>query len=64
MQKCTIIRLGVVIGQYSIFPTNSHVKNEFFFVARGLDTIVIQLKNGDKVEREKKCPICGNLTSS
>ncbi len=54
MQKCTIVKPKVVIGQYSIFPTNSHVKNEKLFVARALDTFVVQLENGGKVERKKK----------
>jgi D-lyxose ketol-isomerase len=54
MQKCTIARPKVVVGKYSICPTNSHVKNEKLFVARGLDTFVVQLVNGGKVERKKK----------
>jgi hypothetical protein len=28
MQKCTIVKPRVTIGQYSICPSNSHVKNE------------------------------------
>ncbi len=53
MQKCTIARTGVVVGQYSICPTNSHVKNEKLFVAKGLDMVDVQLENGGKVERKK-----------
>jgi hypothetical protein len=54
MQKCTIARLGVVIRQYCICPTNSHVKNEKLFATRGLDTVGVQLENGVKAERKKK----------
>lgn len=54
MQKCTIARPKVVVGKYSICPTNSHVKNEKLFATRGLDTIDVQLENGGKVERKKK----------
>jgi hypothetical protein len=54
LQKCTIVRLGVDVKKYSIHPTNSHVKNEKFFAARGLDIVAIQLENGGKAEREKK----------
>jgi hypothetical protein len=65
MRKCTIVRLGIVVRQYSICPTNSHVKNEKLFATRGLDTVDVQLQNGGKVERKKKVhPICGNLASS
>jgi hypothetical protein len=54
MQKSTITRLGVVVGRYFICPTNSHVKNEKFFVAKGLDMVVAQLEDGGKAERKKK----------
>ncbi len=65
MWKCTITRLGVAIGKYSICPTNSHVKNEKLFTTRDLDTIAIQLVNGGQGKEKKKVhPICGNLASS
>ncbi len=48
MQKCI-----VVIGQYSICSTNSHVKNEKLFVAKGLDTVVAQLENVCKAKSKK-----------
>ncbi len=55
LQKCTIVRLGLVdVRKYSICPTNSHVKNEKLFAAKGLDMVAIQLENGGKAEREKK----------
>jgi hypothetical protein len=65
MWKCTITRLEVAIGKYSICPTNSHVKNEKLFTARYLDTVATQLVNGGQGKEEKKIhPICGNLASS
>jgi hypothetical protein len=54
MRKCIIVRLGIAMGQYSICPTNSHVKNEKLFVAIGLDMVVVQLENGGKAKRKKK----------
>jgi len=53
MWKCIIAKLGVAIGKYSIYPTNSHVKTKFFFIARGLDIIASQLENGAKAEKKK-----------
>jgi hypothetical protein len=53
MWKCTIVKPRVAIGQCYICPTNSHVKNEKLFVAKGLDTVVVQLENGGKAERKK-----------
>jgi len=53
MRKCIIAKPKVVMGQYFICPTNSHVKNEKLFVARGLDTVVVQLENGGKAKRKK-----------
>ncbi len=54
MQKCTIVGPRVVVGQYSTYPINSHVKNEKLLTVRGLDIVDVQLENGGKVEKEKK----------
>jgi hypothetical protein len=40
------------------------MKNEKLFTTRGLDIVVVQLENGDKVKRKKIHPICANLASS
>jgi hypothetical protein len=39
------------------------MKNEKLFTTRGLDIVVVQLENGDKVKRKKIHPICANLAS-
>jgi hypothetical protein len=54
MRKCTIARPKIIVGQYFICPTNSHVKNDKLSIAKGLDIVDVQLENGGKVERKKK----------
>jgi hypothetical protein len=34
MKKCIMTRLGVVVGEYFFYPTNSHVKNDNLFASR------------------------------
>ncbi len=41
LKKCTNVRLGVILGQYFLCPSNAHMKNEKLQAFKGCDTIVV-----------------------
>ncbi len=54
LKKCIKARPRIIIGKLYICPTNVHVQNEKLYASKGWDNVVIQVANGDKVERKKK----------
>lgn len=54
VSKCNKVRLGVVLGQSFICPSNVNVENEKLHVSKGHDIIVVQITNGDKAKKKKK----------
>ncbi len=58
LKKCLVVRPRIVIGEYFLFPSNRHVKNENVYGNIGQFSVIDQLQNGGKVEKKKKCAIC------
>jgi len=54
MRRCNEARLGVILGQYFLCPSNVHMKNEKLHAFRRCDIVVGQVANGDKTKKKKK----------
>jgi hypothetical protein len=53
LRKCTVTRIGVVVGAYYVDPNNVHVKNEKLYASTWQDTIVDLIEKARKTK--KKC---------
>jgi hypothetical protein len=54
LRKCIKVRPRIIIGKLYICPINVHVQNKKLYASKGWDNVVIEVANGDKVERKKK----------
>jgi hypothetical protein len=54
LKKCIKARPRIVVGELYICPTNVHVPNKKLYAFKGRDNVVVQVANGDMVERKNK----------
>ncbi len=52
LRKCIKARPRIVVRELYIFPTNALVQNKKLYASKGWDNVVVQVANGDKVERK------------
>jgi len=53
-EECIKAKPKIVVGKLYICPINAHVQNKKLHAFKGQDNVVVQVANGDRVERKKK----------
>lgn len=59
LRKSLVVRPRIAIKEYSLSPSNAHVKNEKVYATIGQFNVIDQLHNGGKVG--KKIKMCNLL---